>query len=102
MIRSALVLTIAATLALAARQVPPGMVRTVLIDNGTVLVTRLGYPNDLITVQATAGRLEILRASEKTTGERAAGTVEFVPRDVHHAYASVDTKPFELLSVAIK
>jgi quercetin dioxygenase-like cupin family protein len=92
---------------------PPGIARTVLIDNAEARVVRVQFapggrepvhthPNDLITVQATAGRLEILRASEKTTGERAPGTVEFVPRDVQHAYASVDTKPFELLSVAIK
>jgi hypothetical protein len=44
----------------------------------------------------------MLIGSQKTSGERPPGLVQFLPRDVDHAYVSGDTKPFELLSVAIK
>jgi quercetin dioxygenase-like cupin family protein len=92
---------------------PPGIGRTLVIDNAEARVVRVQFapggrepvhthPYDLLTVQIAAGRLEILVGSEKTTAERAPGNVQFVPRDVQHAYASVDTKRLELLSVGIK
>jgi quercetin dioxygenase-like cupin family protein len=92
---------------------PPGIARTALIDNAEARVVRVQFgpagrepvhthPNDLVTVQIGAGQLEIVLGSEKTTGARPPGAVQFVARNVPHAYASVDTRPFELLSVAIK
>ena len=60
------------------------------------------HPNDLVTVQLTPGRLEILEGSARTVEERPAGYVRFLPRDVPHSYVSADTKPFELVSVSIK
>ena len=60
------------------------------------------HPNDLLTVQLTRGTMDIVIGSNTTRGERAAGFVQFLPRSVGHAYVSTDTKPFELMSVAIK
>jgi|SRR5262245_550271 len=92
---------------------PPGITRTTLIDNADTRVVRVqfapgsreavhAHPNDLLTVQLTRGAVEILIGSQKTAGERAPGFVQFVPRNVDHAYVSTDTKPFDVMSVAIK
>ena len=96
-----------------ATDAPPGITRTTLIDNADARVVRVQFapggrepvhthPNDLLTVQLTTGRVEILIGPDKTTGAREPGLVQFLPRDVPHAYVSADTKAFELLSVAIK
>lgn len=96
-----------------ATDAPPGITRTAVVDNTDTRVVRVRFaaggrepvhthPNDLLTVQLTAGRLEIAIASDKTASEREPGFVQFLPRNVPHAYVSTDTKPFELMSVAIK
>jgi quercetin dioxygenase-like cupin family protein len=92
---------------------PPGITRTTLVDNADTRVVRVRFatdarepvhthPNDLLTIQLTPGRVEMLIGTDKATADRPAGFVQFVPRDVPHAYVSADTKPFELISVAIK
>lgn len=92
---------------------PPGITRTTLLDNSEVRVVRVEFtptgrepvhehPYDLVTVQLTPGRLEILQGSDKQTVESAAGDVTFLPRLVAHSYASADRYPFTLLSVTIK
>jgi quercetin dioxygenase-like cupin family protein len=92
---------------------PPGITRDTLIDNADVRVVRVQFapgsrepvhthPNDLLTVQISSGQLEMTIGPENTSGTRDAGFVQFLPRDVPHTYGSVDTKPFELLSVSIK
>lgn len=94
-------------------ETPPGMTRTTIVDNADTRVVRVrfspgsrepvhAHPNDLLTVQLTPGIVEILVGAQKTSSERAPGFVQFLPRNVDHAYVSGDTKPFELLSVAIK
>jgi quercetin dioxygenase-like cupin family protein len=94
-------------------EAPYGITRTTLVDNNDTRVVRVlfapgsrepahTHPNDLLTVQLTPGTMEIVIGSNRTTGERAAGLVQFLPRSVEHAYISTDTKPFELISVAIK
>ena len=92
---------------------PPGIMRTTLIDNAEVRVVRVRFapgsrepvhthPNDLLTVQLTRGRFDVVLGSERSAGEEEAGSVKFLPRDVPHAYISTDPDPFELLSVLIK
>ena len=92
---------------------PPGITRTTLIDNADTRVVRVRFapasrepmhthPNDLLTVQLTPGALEILIGSDRTTGERVPGFVQFLPRTVEHAFVSVDPKPFDLMSVTVK
>lgn len=92
---------------------PAGITRTTLIDNADVRVVRVKFapsgreplhthPNDLLTVQISAGKIEILNGSDSTTGDRAPGFVQFLPRDVAHAYSSADRRTFELLSISLK
>lgn len=94
-------------------QAPPGIARTTIIDNDDVRVARVQFspegrepvhthPYDLLTIQVSPAAVEILIGSEKTTAARAHGFSQFVERDVPHAYASADTRPFEILSVTIK
>jgi quercetin dioxygenase-like cupin family protein len=92
---------------------PAGIARTTLVDNADTRVVRVqfaagarepvhSHPNDLLTVQLTAGRMDMRIGSETIAGQREPGAVQFLPRDVPHAYASTDAGPFELVSVAIK
>lgn len=60
------------------------------------------HPNDLLTIQITSGRVEILNGGSRSIRDREPGFVQFLPRNVPHAYASGDTAPFEMLSVSIK
>ena len=94
-------------------EAPPGIERTPLLDNADTRVVRVAFsttgrepvhthPYDLITLQISAGRVEILDGDAKTSESREPGFTKFVPRDRQHAYASADDKPFEILSVAIK
>jgi quercetin dioxygenase-like cupin family protein len=94
-------------------EAPPGLTRTTVVDNADTRVVRVRFapasrepvhthPNDLLTVQLTPGIVEILVGGQKTSSERAPGFVQFLPRNVEHAYVSGDTRPFELLSVTIK
>lgn len=92
---------------------PPGISRATLVDNADVRVVRVrfatdgrepihSHPNDLITVQITPGKIEMINGSSRMTRECEPGFVQFLPRNVPHAYASADDKAFELLSVSIK
>lgn len=92
---------------------PSGIERTTILDTHDVRVVRVNFapngrepvhthPNDLLTVQISRGRVEVFDGSRKSTSAEAAGTVRFLPRDVPHAYASRDSRSFELLSIAIK
>ena len=92
---------------------PPGITRATLVDNADVRIVRVRFdpngreplhthPNDLLTVQLTAGVVEIVNGSDRSTREREPGFVQFLPRNVSHSYASADSKPFELLSVSVK
>lgn len=94
-------------------EAPQGITRATLVDNNDVRVVRVrfapgsrepahSHPNDLLTVQITRGKLNVQLGAERQTQEREPGFVHFLPRNVPHAYASEDTKPFELLSVSIK
>jgi len=92
---------------------PAGITRETILDNDEARVVHVTFapgsrepvhthPNDLVTVQLTAGRLEIVEGSAHSDEERAPGFVKFLARGVSHSYVSTDSKPFELLSVAIK
>jgi quercetin dioxygenase-like cupin family protein len=92
---------------------PPGIRRATLVDNTEVRIVRVRFdngareplhthPNDLLTVQVSPGRVEIVNGSNRSSEQREAGFVQFVARGVPHAYASADAQPFELLSIAIK
>ncbi|HYM25326.1 MAG TPA: hypothetical protein VEU08_19045 [Vicinamibacterales bacterium] len=92
---------------------PPGIIRTPLLDNADTRVVRVEFspegreplhthPYDLITLQISPARVEILDGDTKTSEPREPGFTRFVPRNRQHAYASADDKRFEILSIAIK
>jgi beta-alanine degradation protein BauB len=92
---------------------PPGITRTTLLDNDDVRVSRVEFtpgsrepmhthPNDLVTIQMNAGRLQIRLGGRRTDNRRPVGSVQFVARNVSHAYASRGDRTIELLSVSIK
>lgn len=96
-----------------ATQAPPGITRTTVLDNADARAVRARFapdgrepvhthPYDLLTVQISKGRMEILEGSSKTTEDREPGFVKFLPRDVPHAFASADANPFEIVAVTIK
>jgi quercetin dioxygenase-like cupin family protein len=96
-----------------ATDAPPGVERTTLIDNDDVRVVRVRFapgarepnhthPNDLLTVQIESGIVGILNGTDLSTANREPGFMQFLPRGVVHAFGSVDTKPFGILSIAIK
>ncbi len=92
---------------------PPGITREPILDNEEVRVVRVTFtpgsreplhthPNDLATVQITAGRVEIVDGTTRSDEERPVGFVKFLARGTPHSYASTDATPFQLLSVSIK
>lgn len=94
-------------------EAPEGIMRATLVDNADVRVVRVrfspgareplhAHPNDLLTIQITRGRVEILNGTQRSNADREPGFVQFLPRHVQHAFASADSEPFELLSVSIK
>jgi quercetin dioxygenase-like cupin family protein len=94
-------------------EAPEGIVRATLVDNADVRVVRVRFspgahepvhthPNDLLTIQITRGRVEIVNGSQRSTADREPGFAQFLARNVRHSFASADTAPFELLSVSIK
>jgi quercetin dioxygenase-like cupin family protein len=94
-------------------EAPPGITRTTLIDNADARIVRVrfapgsrepvhAHPNDLLTVQLTPGKYDIVLGSSRQSGDRPAGFTRFLPRDLSHAYVSTDSEPFELVSVSIK
>jgi quercetin dioxygenase-like cupin family protein len=99
--------------ALQAPTPPPGITRTVLADNATVLVARLGmapaaretphtHPFSAVVVQIGAGQVEMELDGKKVTERRDTGHVQFIPKQIMHAAANVGSGPFDLVTIAIK
>jgi quercetin dioxygenase-like cupin family protein len=96
-----------------ATEAPPGIMRATLVDNEVMRVVRVrfapgareplhAHPNDLLTIQLTPGKVDVTMGTQHQSQEREPGYVHFVPRNVDHAYANEDTKPFELISLSVK
>ena len=96
-----------------ATEAPPGITRTTLVDNNDARIVRVRFspgaaeplhdhPNDLLTIQISTGKLDVQMGTEHRAQEREPGFVQFLPRNVQHAYKSQDTKPFEIISLTIK
>jgi quercetin dioxygenase-like cupin family protein len=92
---------------------PPGITRTPLIENETVMMARLRmapgakedihtHPFSAIVVQLGGGEVDMRLGDAHSRERRPAGFVEFIPREVPHAAANVGTEPFELVTIAIK
>jgi quercetin dioxygenase-like cupin family protein len=96
-----------------ATEAPPGIIRATLVDNEFMRVVRVRFspgsreplhthPNDLLTIQLTPGKVDVILGTQHQTQEREAGYVQFLPRNVEHAYVNADSKAFELISLAVK
>jgi quercetin dioxygenase-like cupin family protein len=106
MLRSALVLLLAA-------QVPPGISRTQLLDNPTVMIARLNmapgareqvhtHPFSAVIVQLTPGDVEMRIGTRPETTRKERGTVDFIAAEMPHAAANVGGSAFDIVTVAIK
>lgn len=103
-----------AALALAVlAQAPPGINRTQLIDNPSVMCAHLTYaagaaesmhthPFAAVVVQLTPGDVDMTIGSEHTRAHREAGFVWYIPREVPHALINVGSAPIEQITIAIK
>jgi quercetin dioxygenase-like cupin family protein len=92
---------------------PPGISRTVLADNSTVLVARLGmapasretphtHPFSAVVVQIGGGQVEMRLGGSRVTSRRETGHVQFIPKQVVHAAANVGAEAFDVVTIAIK
>jgi quercetin dioxygenase-like cupin family protein len=94
-------------------EAPAGIARTPVLDNAEARVTRVAFspaarepvhshPFDLVLVQISPGRMEVLLGDKKDVKDYAAGDVVFLPRDVPHAVANAGAAAFEIMSVGVK
>ena len=111
MLRYSLVLLCA--LASTAQAPPPGISRTQILDNGSVMVARLRmapaarepvhtHPFSAIVVQLDAGEVEMQVGTKRETAKHEPGHVEFIAAEIPHAAANVGREPFDLVKVALK
>jgi quercetin dioxygenase-like cupin family protein len=94
-------------------QPPPGITRTPLLDNDTVLMARLRmapgaqedphtHPFSALVVQIGDGEVDMRLGDAQTRGRRAHGFVEFIPRELVHAAGNVGSETFDVVTVALK
>lgn len=92
---------------------PPGITRTPLIENDTVMMARLRmapgakedlhtHPFSAIVIQLDAGEVDMRMGDARSTSRRPAGFVEFIANNVPHAAANVGKAAFDLVTIAIK
>lgn len=97
----------------AAAPAPAGITRTTLIDNEATRVVRVKFepgarevvhthPYDLVVVQLTAGKVEAMIGSDRSTADRPAGYVWYMPKEVPHLVGHAGGAAFEAMSVAVK
>ena len=92
---------------------PPGITRTEILNNATVLVARLRmapgaredvhtHPFSAVVVQIGAGDVDMRLGDARATTRWEHGRVEFIARDVPHAAANAGSQPFDVVTIAIK
>jgi quercetin dioxygenase-like cupin family protein len=92
---------------------PPGITRTPLIENETVMMARLRmapsakedlhtHPYSAVVIQLDAGDVDMRVGDAHNVGRRHAGFVEFIAKEVSHAAANVGAQPFDVVTIAIK
>ena len=94
-------------------QPPPGITRTEILNNATVLVARLRmapgaredvhtHPFSAVVVQIGAGEVDMRLGDARATTRWEHGRVEFIAREVPHAAANAGSQPFDVVTIAIK
>src|SRR6185295_6315502 len=113
MTRAAVIVAAALLLARPQTSPPPGITRTVIVDNATVLVARLGYeagkgetshthPFSAVVIQITPGDVDMTLGADRSRERRAAGTVWFIPANVPHMAVNTGSAPWEQIAITIK
>ena len=96
-----------------AAQSPPGITRVPLLDNAEARATRVtfapgarepvhSHPFDMVVVQVTPGRMEVLVGGRTEARDYAAGEVVWLPRNVPHAVSNGGGVAFTVVSVGVK
>jgi quercetin dioxygenase-like cupin family protein len=105
-----------AALPIAAQQAPsppPGITRTVLVDNASVLVARLRFapgareevhthPFSAVVVYLERAEVDMRLGAERATRRREPGSVESIAAETPHAAANVGRDGFEIVTIAPK
>jgi quercetin dioxygenase-like cupin family protein len=113
MFRHAAGIFLASFLAAGAQTMPPGITRTQLLDNASVMVARLRmapgaretvhtHPFSAVIVQLDAGDVEMRVGTRRETARRERAHVDFIAAEMPHAAANTGTTPFDLVTVALK
>jgi quercetin dioxygenase-like cupin family protein len=113
MVRHAAGFFLVSVLAAAAQTTPPGITRTQIFDNQTVMIARLRmapgaretvhtHPFSAVVVQLEAGDVEMRVGTRRETARRDRGHVEFIAAEMPHAAANAGTAPFDLVTIALK
>ena len=113
MFRHAAGFFLVSVLAAAAQTTPPGITRTAILENDSVMVARLRmapgaretvhtHPFSAVIVHLDAGDVEMRAGTRRDTARRDRGHVEFIAAEMPHAAANVGTAPFDLVTVALK
>jgi len=113
--RAPVMVALSAVVAAAAQgpQPPPGITRTQLADNATVLMARLRmepgarepihtHPFAAVVIQLTRGSVDMTLGDEHTRAEREPGFVWFIPKEVPHAAVNTGSTAYDLITIAIK
>lgn len=92
---------------------PPGITRTVLADNLSVLVARLRFapgareqvhthPFSAVVIHLTPAVVDMQLGPARSTTRREAGFTEFIPRETPHAAANAGDEDFDIVTIALK
>jgi quercetin dioxygenase-like cupin family protein len=89
------VLLLLCALAATAQTTPPGITRTPVLDNSSVMIARL-------KMAPGAGEVEMRVGTKRETAKQPPGHLEFIAAEIPHAAANVGGAPFDLVTVALK
>ena len=113
MFRHAAGFFLVSVLAAGAQTPPPGITRTPILENDSVMVARLRmapdaretvhtHPFSAVVVQLDPGDVEMRVGTRRDTARRDRGHVEFIAAEMPHAAANVGSTAFDLVTVALK
>jgi quercetin dioxygenase-like cupin family protein len=113
MLRQTVVFLVSFAAAAATQTMPPGITRTQLLDNASVMVARLRmapgareeihtHPFSAVVVQLDPGEVEMRVGTRRETARHDTGHVEFIAAEMPHAAANRGAVPFDLVTIALK
>jgi oxalate decarboxylase/phosphoglucose isomerase-like protein (cupin superfamily) len=96
-----------------AAQPPPGITRTEIVNNSTVLVARIKmapgareevhtHPFSAVVVQIGAADVDMRLGDKHSASRREHGVVDYIPKELPHAAANAGRDPLDFVTIAIK